>query len=385
MGRKLFFCIFAASLLVVLTGVVPAFNSQDAVPLLLNTPVSRDFKNGAKHVFSVSGRENEFIEIVCERRGVDIGIAAYSPDGAKISVSNAPAGFAGFDRLVFIAEKSGEYRIELESRRPGNISGSYTIILNSVRTATETDLKRAKAMKLLGEAREILSGAENRLEKAAEALEKLEKARALFEKTGDLQGQANALFHIALINGYEFGNKTKSIELYEKALEIWSKIDDEAGKSICLTHLADEIRDYDNPEKPRSFYVGKAQNYFDEALAIHRKLGNKPDEASTLAYLCRLYNDTGNFQKGFEACRESLRLDANGDPLTNYWTYTNLASLYINAGDLENALKYNYIALERFETVKDHLNPYRLAFIKRNLGGLLIVQKKYDKAELYLR
>lgn len=385
MSRNLFFCFFTTVLSVFLTGIVFGFNPQETAPLLLNAPLTRDFKTGERHFFSVSARETEVIEISCERRGVDIGLTAFAPTGEKISISNAPAGFAGFDRLFFVAEKTGEYRIELDSRRPGNLSGSYTILLKDKHAAGEDDLKRAAAMKLLGETRVGLFGAENRLKKADEAVEKLAEALALFEKTGDLQGQANTLFHLGLINGYEYGYKAKSIEFYEKALEIWSKIDDEAGRAICLTYLADEIRDYDNPEKPRSFYVGKAQDYFDEALALHRKFNNKADEATTLAYLCRLYNDTGNFQKGFDACRESLRIEGDKDPLTNYRTYTNLASLYSNAGDLDNAIKYNQIALERFEIVKDYLTPYRLAFIKRNLGGLFAAQKKYDKAEPYLR
>lgn len=385
MSRKLFFCIATVFLSAVLTGVVFGFNPQDTVALTLNAPVSRDFKSGAKHFYTVAARENEVVEITCERRGVDTSLGAFAPDGTKISLSNAPGGFAGFDRLFFIAEKTGAYRIELDSRRPGNFAGSYTILLKATRAATETDSRRAKAMSLSGDARTDLFGADNRLEKASEALEKLEKALALFEKSDDLQGQAETLFHLALINGYEFGKKSKSIELYEKALEIWSKIDDEPGKAICLMYLADEIRDYDNAEKPRSYYIGKAQNYFDQALEIHRKFNNKADEATTLAYVCRLYNDTGNFQKGFEACRESLRLEANSDPFTAYRTYTNLASLYGNSGDSENSLKYNDLALERLEIVRDHVNPFRKAFIKSNIGGIFLRQKKYPEAEQVLR
>jgi CHAT domain-containing protein/tetratricopeptide (TPR) repeat protein len=372
------FCLF-------LSQAVPGFNLQETAPLLLNAPVSRDFKNGTKHVFSLSARENEIIEISCERKGLDITLAAFAPNGEKISVSNAPGGFAGFDRLFFVAEKTGEYRIEVDPRRPGNNSGSYTILLKDERAASEKDLKRSDAMRLLGAAREILFGAENRLEKAAQAIEKLEKAFALFEKTDDLQGQATALFHLAYINGNELGSKTKAIKLYEKALNIWSKTDDEAAKAICLTYLADEMRDYDSRENPRSFYLEKSQNYFDEALSLHRKFNNKLDEAAALTSLCRMYNDTQNFQKGFEACREALRLEEDKNPLNNYRTYTNLASLYGNSGDLENALKYNRIALERYEIVKDYENPNRLAFIKSNIGGILVNQKKYAEAEQNLR
>jgi CHAT domain-containing protein/tetratricopeptide (TPR) repeat protein len=385
MNRKAVFCLFKVACFIFLSGVGFAASAQDTTPLLLNAAVLREFKTADRHTYTVAARENEIIEITCERRGVDVALAAFAPNGEKISVSNSPGGFAGFDRLFFAAEKTGEYRIEVDSRRPGGVRGSYTILLKNARAADESDARRARAMKLLGEARTSLFGTENRLEKAAAAAEKLEKALALFEKSEDLQGQANALFHLAKIKGYEFGDKSKSIELYEKALALWSKLDDEAGKAACLTSLADEIRDYDTTDKPRAYYVGKAQNYFDEAIAINRKINDRLDEATALAYLCRLYNDTGNFQKGFEACRESLQIAADSDPLTDYRTYGNLASLYSNSGDTENALKYNRTALERIELVKDYLNPYRSAFIKSNLGGIFANQKKYAEAEENLR
>jgi CHAT domain-containing protein/tetratricopeptide (TPR) repeat protein len=385
MNRKAFFYLSTISCFVFLSGIVFAFDSPEVLPLTLNSPVSRELKTDERHFFTVAAREKEIIEITCERRGIDVGLAAFAPSGEKITVSNAPAGFAGFDRLIFAAEKAGEYRIEVAARRPGTSTGGYTILLKDERAAGETDLRRGEAMKLLGEAREVLFGAENRLEKSAAALEKLEKALALFEKTEDLAGQAHALFQSALIHGYELGNKTKSIELYEKALAVWEKLDDEAGRAICLTYLADEIRDYDNPEKPRAFYIEKAHKYFEEALALHRKANDKADEATALTYQCRLFNDTGNFQKGFETCREALRLEGDRDPLTDYRTYSNLASLYSNSGDLENGLKYNRLSLERIALVRDHLNPYRSAFVKSNIGGIFLTQKKYAEAEQYLR
>ncbi len=136
MSRKLFLFISTIFLSAVLSGAVFGFDSQDTVSLALNAPVSRDFKDGAKHGYTVSARENEIIEISCERRGVNVSLAAFAPDGTKISLSNAPGGFAGFDRLLFIAEKMGEYRVEIDSRRPGNSAGSYTILLKARRGAT---------------------------------------------------------------------------------------------------------------------------------------------------------------------------------------------------------------------------------------------------------
>ncbi len=385
MRQKPEIIIFTIFFLAFFCGIAFGLDSQEAAPLILNAPISRDFKTGEHHFYSVTAREKEIVEIICERKGVDIGLAAFAPNGEKISVSNAPGGFSGRDILVFVAEISGEYRVELSSRRPGEISANYTILLKDERAASEPDLTRAEAMKLSGEAREVLFGAENRLEKSAIAIEKLSKALALFEKTNDLQGTANTLFHLAYINGSEFGYKAIALEFYERALEIWSKIDDEAGRAICLTHFADEMRDYDNPEVPRSFYVERSLKNFEEAILIDKKFNSQSDQALALSFLCRLYNDTGSFQKGFDACREALRIASDTDPLTDYRIYTNLASLYSNSGNAENALKYNQTALERLALVKDHLSRIRYAFIKSNIGGILTTQKKYVEAEQALQ
>ncbi len=385
MNQKVFFFLTAVFFALLTNSASLAFNQNEITPLKLNISVSQDFKNDEQHFYQITAKENEFVEIICEQKGVDIELAAFAPTGEKISVTSAPSGLIGREILAFVTKEAGDYRIKLKSSRPGNIAGSYTIQFNAERPASETDLQRSAAMKLAGAAHEILFGAENRLEKSAQALEKLQSAFELFEKINDLPGQATTLFHLGFINGNEFGNKTKALEFYEKSLEIWSTIDDSAGKAICLTYLADEMRDYDNPDKDRSFYVNKSLEYFDQALLLVRKLGSKADEAVALSFLCRLYNDTGSFQKGFETCRESLRITANADPLTDYRTYGNLGSLYTNSGDLENALKYNLIAVERIAVVKDHLNPIRYAFVKSNIGGILTLQKKFADAEQALQ
>ncbi len=347
-------------------------SAQNSVSLKSNEPSARELKSGERHFYSITAAEKEFIEIECERKSIDISMTVFASTGEKISISNAPDGFAGRDRLAFVAENSGEYRIEISSRRPGNFVGNYSILLKTKRAASENDLTRAEAMKLLGEAREILQGTENRYEKATQAIEKLEKSLLLFEKSNDLQGQANSLFQTGLITGNELGNDRKAVEIYEKALQIWLKIDDEAGRAICLTYAANELRDGGNREK--------SLLYLNEALALQRKLNNRLGEAVTLSFLCRLDNDTQNFQKGFETCRESLKIGQNADPLTDYTTYSALSALYSNTGDSENALIYSQTAIERGQLIKEFVNPIRLATLKANLAILLYEKKKFTPA-----
>ena len=348
---------------------------SDASPLHPNVPITRQFKSGERHLFSIEAREGEALEIVADKKAVDVGLTAYSPLNEKISVSNAPDGFTGRESLFLIADRTGKYQIELSSKRPGNFTGEFTITLINQSSAKDIDAERAAAMKLLGDARELLYGSENRVEKAAAAIAKLETARASFEKLNDLQNQANALFHIAYITGNEFGSEQAAAQNYEKALEIWRKIDDDAGRAICLTHAANEIRDGGDYEK--------SLIYLNEALSLNKKLNDQRGEAVTLSFLCRWYNNKGEFQKGFETCRESLRLNADADPLSDYTTYSNLAALYENTGDFENSLANYRRSAQRIALVSDFLNPIRLANVKGNTGVILSLQKKYAEAVPY--
>ena len=359
----------------VVSASVNAFAASDFTPLNLNIPVTREFKSGERHLFSIEAHNGEALEIAADKKAVDVGLTAYSPIGEKIAVSNAPGGFGGRETLFFIAEKSGQYRIEITSKRPGNFTGEFTITLTNQSSAKSVDAEHAAAMKNLGEAREILFGAENRVEKAAAAIAKLEAALAFFEKSNDLQNQANALFHIAYITGNEFGNEQAAIKNYEKALEVWRKIDDDSGRAICLTHAANEIRDGGDYEK--------SLVYLNEALALNKKLADKRGEAVTLSFLCRWYNNKGDFQKGFETCRESLRLNRDSDPLSDYATFSNLAALYENTGDYENSLVNYQRSAQRISLVGELLNPIRLANVKGNTGVILSLQKKYAEAVPY--
>ena len=194
-------------------------------------------------------------------------------------------------------------------------------------------------------------------------------------QSNDLRGRATALFHLAYITANEYGDDKKATQIYDKSLEIWQTLDDDAGKTLCLSFAANELRDGGEYEK--------AVSYLNQALVLNKKLEDKFGEAYTLSSLCRSYNNKGNFQKGFELCRESLRISQNSDPLTDYSTYTNLAALYENTSDFENALKNYRQSEQRIALVADILNPIRLANVKGNIGVILSGQKKYDEALPY--
>lgn len=371
MKRKILFysCLF--HLLFFFTQVNYANGFSD-IFLTPNVAFSHTLKTSAVHSFYIKAEANDFFEIVCERKGTDVGLTVYSPNSAVISNSNAPSGFAGNDILVFIAEKSGIYKVEVRSRRPGNFTGKYTIKIKTKQKAVQTDLIRFQAMKMVGSVRFAISGIDDRTPKAESAMGVLKKALLLFEEIGDLQGQAITLFHIADIYSNEYGLEKPAIEFFEKSLAIWKKLDDPANLSICLTAAANEYRLNGQNEK--------SESYFKQAIEINHSTNNSHGNAVVFSLLCRFYNDTGYFQKGFENCRESLKITLDTDPLTDYFTYQALGALSGNTGDMVNAEKNIYLGFERVKVVKDIINPIRFARSLGGVAGIYYQKKDYKKA-----
>lgn len=350
-------------------------NPSGEIFLTLNAIHTAKLGTAETHIFFVRAAANEYFEIICERQGADSGLGVFSPSNSLISLSNSPGGFAGNDSLIFVAEEPGNYKIEIKSRRPGSFVGSYKIYLKEKRAATETDRLRAEAMRLTGLSRYMVRGWENRIQKAETAMADQKKSLELFEKIGDLRGQAIALFNIADLYSGEFGLEPKAIENFEKSLALWEKLDEPSNLAICLTGLANEYRMRGLNEK--------SEATFNKAIEVNRSINNLHGVAVTNSFFCRLYNDTGYFQKGFEKCRESLKLTRDTDPLTDSYTYHALSALSGNSGDHVNDEKYIYKALERVNAVNEIVNPIRFARIKAGIGGFFFAKKDYQKAIEY--
>ncbi|HQU82943.1 MAG TPA: CHAT domain-containing protein [Pyrinomonadaceae bacterium] len=363
--------IFVSFLLLAFNLSAFAFLKDDSF-LTVNNTFSAKLSTTETHKFIIKAEENEFVEIICERNGADVGLSVFSPSNEVLSVSNAPSGFAGKDNLVFIAEKSGLYKLEIKSRRPGNFVGNYTIRLKEKRIADENDRLRVKAMQIIGSVRDSIFGTDDRLQKTETALETLKKALEIFEKIEDKRGQAVTLYLIGDIYSNELGLEKPSIEYFEKSLAIWEKSDDFGNLAICLTALANEFRMNGQSEK--------SEFYFNKAIEINKSINAAHSEGVTLSLFCRLYNDTGFFQKGFEKCRESLKLTKDGDPITDSFTYQVLGALASNTGDFEGSEKFISLAFERIKPVKDLLNPTRFARIQSAVAGNFYNKKEFQKA-----
>jgi len=119
----------------------------------------------------------------------------------------------------------------------------------------------------------------------------------------------------------------------------------------------------------------KALEYYTQALSLHRAVGDRTGEATTLNNIGRVYAALGERQKALEYYTQALSLHrAVGNREGEATTLNNIGAVYDALGERQKALEYLIQALPIFRAVGDREGEATLlgslAFIKRELGDL---------------
>jgi len=122
-----------------------AVKSQPTATLQPGVPIERSLAPGQVHEFTVNAKENCFVQLVVEQKGIDVVVKIASPDGKALSECDTPNGDEGTERVSFIAKEAGKYRVSI-SPLSGDESttGQYQIKLIEVREATEEEIEAGK-------------------------------------------------------------------------------------------------------------------------------------------------------------------------------------------------------------------------------------------------
>src|ERR1051326_727795 len=169
-----------------------ALNTQDPAPkvepLEFKKPVERKLSGGETHVYQVSLSANQFLRVLVEQRGVDVGLIIFNPEGAKVREVDYRHGERGPEHASLIAKGAGNYRIEVQAVRKTALPGSYQISMEEMRPADDQARSIDAAEELVAEAN-ILRTTSTR-ESLAQAIAKYRQALAQSEAASDLRAKA---------------------------------------------------------------------------------------------------------------------------------------------------------------------------------------------------
>ena len=177
---------------------VPAAAAAQSAPAALEVgkPITRELKGGEVHAYAVQLEAGQYARVSVDQEGIDILVAVFGPDGAKVEEVDGFNGALGFEPVYFLAAAAGTFRVEVQSLDAAARPGRYEIKLVALRAATNED-------RLLPEAKALSANAVALLDagKLREALPIAEQAATAFEKAfgSDSPNRADSLNLLATI------------------------------------------------------------------------------------------------------------------------------------------------------------------------------------------
>ena len=409
-------CKFLALILTLsccLQSVRAAQNALDS--LQLGKPIERQISNNEAHSYDIALTAGQYAFVTVDQRGVDLAVAMYGPDGARLAEVDSPNYSYGPEPLSFVADNAGTFRLEVRST--SETTGRYEVRLEQLRNATQEDRSSVAAQKLFAEARVLRD--KRKAETYQQALEKYQAALNIWRALGDKLRQAFTLHTAGWIYG-DTGQYQKALDFYAEALVLYKGLGDRRGEISILNNTAWVYGALGDNQKSLEMYlqveeahrsiawvdsiimsnvgsayakVGeyrRALDYHNRALEMRRAKNDLAGQAVTLSNIGNCYYALGEKRKAISFYNQAL--DLMPHVKNDYYTATTLnhiGSLYRTLGGYQEALGYLNRALSLRRAVGDQIGVsaslFQIARLERQRGNLTearsLVEEALERAE----
>jgi adenylate cyclase len=283
---------------------------------------------------------------------------------AALLKSHTSSDSARANLLVSLAEKthladpgkSIAYATELEKMIFSKPDGNYKAIKNRYLSAAQ--LLKAKSYLAMDQ------------QKKADSV--FTRAIGLWQKAGDKNGEAKALFKIGRINNV-FGRLEEAIKNYQKALKLEEALGNERDIGINLYHLGSSYADQSN-------YTA-AEDYTRQAYELFKKMDDDYRAGMCLNNLGNIQNSKGNFPKSLEYYLAALKINErikNDLEISN--NLNNVGIIYMSMQQFTKARIY-------FQRANDILakkgNESAMLYSLGNIGITYSAENNFPKALEY--
>jgi CHAT domain-containing protein/Tfp pilus assembly protein PilF len=320
--------------------------AQHEVALPLNTPLEKEIAGREVHTYRTALAAHQFARVIVAPvgfEGVDTLVRVVAPDGKPILEVRHLGDTARPKRVLWIAETTGEYKLEVVGNGETNLRGRYQLQADEPRLADDVARQHVAAARAFAAADQL------HMQRSAEALRqaraKYEEALALYRTLGDKQGEMWTLLAMPQIL-FIFGEPQQALALEQQALTLARALQHPYGQTVALQAVAlisQSLGDWQ-----------QAQECLQQALPLQRAAGNKFGEAVTLNNLGGLHMQSGELQKALEYYGQALPLhQAQGNQPGVAVALNNLGETHRLLGDYEQARDYFHRALELRRALQD--------------------------------
>jgi CHAT domain-containing protein/tetratricopeptide (TPR) repeat protein len=311
------------------TQSLPTFSAQE-----------RELKAGETHSYRLPLTAGQFFYALVEQKEIDVSVALFGPDGKEIGEVDSPNDRWGTEPVLLIADKSGDYRVEVRS--PIRVApGRYEISIVQLREALPDDRRLVQAQRLSEEAERI--GVQEKAVAKRASIEKYLQAAQLFAASGETQRQAFTL-RLMIVRFAQLNDYRNLLKYSKEALALAQNIHDRRLEGSLETFVGGANNFLGE--------VKEALAHYERAVALARENGNQGTEASALNNIGTIYSEASDQQKALEYFLKALPLYK---PLGNQFgegiTLSNIGNAYNRLGESEKAIDYLQQALPRFRAL----------------------------------
>ncbi|HEY6806326.1 MAG TPA: CHAT domain-containing tetratricopeptide repeat protein [Pyrinomonadaceae bacterium] len=351
-----------------------------ATLLQIDKPVTSVISANQTQHYQIDLVQGQLASVEFSSSGLSAGLKVLDSRGEAITAYGFQRTNPTRETIEIVAELTGHYQIDLESKSSDNIDQPYTIQLTSVRAASDHDLSAFNARRLHYQTSTLI--AHNNFKEAVVVEEQVLKIR---EQTFGAEDPAVAesLEQLGAIYSRQ-AEYQKAEESFLRALKIREASAGPDSKQVFavvnnLGALYFNMGDLD-----------KAGELLQRALLLHQKLAGTEDmmKARVLNNLGLVYSNKGDYERAAPLYEQALAIEQKefgpeGIELTD--TLDNLAVLYQAKGDYLNSEKFSRRSLAIEEKVLGPDDP-NLASTVLNLGNVSYLNGELDQAgPLYQR
>ncbi|MFA7445079.1 MAG: tetratricopeptide repeat protein [Flavobacteriaceae bacterium] len=236
--------------------------------------------------------------------------------------------------------------------------------LEKAKTVTEEEFQKAKML--------IYDMSDNAFYKDAE------KYIFLFKEIADRQQNKKEIAHFYHTLGYNYKKQSlyeKSIESYQRSLELRTEIDDKRGVSLILNNLGNIYYDM-------GLYSLAIEAYRKNILIL-KELNNNNKIASALSGIGNVLSDQKRYDEALKNYREALTISLKlKDTVRLATVHTNIGEVNYLLKNYDEALNYFQKSLHYAQAIDyQYLEGYALV----GIGSIYLDQGDYEKAEEFLQ
>ena len=296
---------------------------------------TRNMSRNQRHVFRLVLQPGQFGRVIIDQKGLDVVVRLLDSNRKVLLERDNPNGKFGPEAVSIVTRTEENYRIEV-CANTSQPTAAYDLKVETLRPAVPNDDSRVAAERFLWEGQKLLDL--NTVESRSRAIEQFSRAIEIWEKIDDELEEGYALCSKG--DAYRLlSNFAEAMKYFNLALVRLDQAQDLSGQAYVFNQMGAAHRDLEYP-------LNALPNY-ERALELRRRIGDRWGQAQIHNNIGFMYSAIGEQQIALSNLQLALpiwrELNARDTELT---ALNNIAKANLDLGHLT-------VAYQQLQTVLD--------------------------------